>query len=98
MQTNTPPPAAALLAAFLEKYGVKQAEAAIMLNVSKAVFSGWLSGRTQPRAEWRLVIARWTRNTVPADAWLTDADRDAINNVIPLRRRVTPAASKARAA
>lgn len=71
------------LAAFLEKRGLHQAEAARALGITRSVFGHWMAGTQRPRPELREVISRWTDGEVPADSWFTAEERKQIDAIAP---------------
>lgn len=72
-----------LLRGFLRKNKLTQDQAATAMHTTKATVSTWCNGQTQPRAEWRTVIERWTCGLVPADAWMSADDRALVRKVKP---------------
>ena len=75
------------LGRFLEAKGISPAEASRQIGVSRAAMSVWLHAAQRPRPEMRMRIAKWTRQAVPVEAWMTDEERQAVHDVRPSRAK-----------
>lgn len=69
------------LAAFLEENSLTQRQLARAIGVSDPVVHNWLSGDRRPRDVHRRGIAAFTRQRIPAEAWLTEEERAEIERV-----------------
>jgi hypothetical protein len=80
-----------LLRDFLARNGLKPADAAKALSVSKAAVSHWLHG-TEPGEKSRELIETWTCGEVPRGSWgaLTDRRRKR-RAVVPFQATGTDA-------
>jgi len=65
-----------LLAKVMSERGLYQTHVASMANVTQAAVSRWLDGTSRPDEVKRQVLS--ARLGVPADQWLTDAEREEI--------------------
>jgi hypothetical protein len=65
-QAPTGPPlsrGAVKLGQFLQRYGITQAAAAVILEASESSLHDWLTGAKRPNADSRWIIERWTGGT-----------------------------------
>jgi transcriptional regulator with XRE-family HTH domain len=66
-----------LLRSELDAKGIRAAEAARQLGVSKPTIGDWLSGASRPTAARALLVATWSEGRVPVESWETDEEREA---------------------
>ena len=80
-------PGVALLREELSRRGIRPAEAARQLGVSKPTMGEWLAGGLRPSFLRRPEIRSWSEGRIPEDSWLTAEERARLALVPP-----TPAA------
>ncbi len=76
-----------LLYEFMSTRGLSQVSAAKDLRVKGPTIHEWCAGSKRPRAHHRAAIAVWTRNLVPIESWLLDAERADMAAVRPFVAR-----------
>lgn len=69
MSAYTPPPAAALLDAWIKSKAIERTELARALGVSEQLLYQWRSGRSRPSHETAQTLERLSGAAVPASAW-----------------------------
>lgn len=66
----------------LRAQGRSQVWLAGLLGVGQPAVSGWVSGRYRPDHQFRRALDRLLG--IPADAWMTAAERRVLDSVAPL--------------
>jgi transcriptional regulator with XRE-family HTH domain len=77
VSSYTPPPAAALLDAWLKAKSIERTELARALGVSEQLLYQWRSGRSRPSHETAQVLERISGSVVPASEWAFPTEVDA---------------------
>ena len=79
-----------LLAKFLndcKASGLSRGDAAKAIGVSQSTLLDYERGRKRPKAVTAARIEMWTDGKIPADTWLTSAERRGLEAVVPYERK-----------
>ena len=90
MKTRIQTRGALLLGAFLKKNGITRAAAGQALGVADPTVCDWCGGKKRPRHEMRAAIETWSGGAVPADAWMTAAEKRAAAKPVAPFAEVAP--------
>jgi transcriptional regulator with XRE-family HTH domain len=88
---NSPYRGSKLLLDFIDANELSLRRAARLLGVSKTTLLFWIRGTQRPDGDNRRAIAKWTRNAVPAEAWLLEGESEPLTDVKPFRPSRTAA-------
>lgn len=80
-----PTDGARAFADFLDRHKLTLRATAAALGVSDVTVLYWRDGRKRPGHDARLMIERWTGGTVPVLWWLTAAERERVDAIVPFK-------------
>jgi len=77
MKTRIQTRGAVLLGGFLKKNSITRAAAGQAIGVADPTVCDWVGGKKRPRHEMRVAIETWSNGAVPAESWMTAAEKRA---------------------